>query len=287
MMICCTGVRGEGSGRCRSGVAHRLPGAHLETQRLEDVTDLVGRHEVAHRSILGPHHGEMQGLQLARHRLLETQHAPGPKDTVEAGVEPALVGDVHAAVLRPHDVEAAIVERQVECIAHEMRHSIGKPHSPGQFSRYFDVRRREVERSDQASVVRRQGARRSAEPAADIEHPSPSVGSTRLGQPGKFGEANRDRQATAMELVGCRECIDVEMIDVEPGGLQRVQHRCDEIVPIPVRRCPPAARVAHAVVLHVVATEDEHFLLQTARGPQGRGSASGFDPIVDKVNNRD
>ena len=54
-----------------------------------------------------------------------------------------------------------------------------------------------------------------------------------------------------MELVGRREFIDVEMIDVEPGDLQRLQHRREETLSIPVCRCALSAGVAHLVVLHL------------------------------------
>src|SRR4030095_14482671 len=61
-----------------------------------------------------PHHREHDRLDGAGHRLLQREQPARAQRTREARIEPLLVGDVHTAVLRPHNVEhlAVYVERQ-------------------------------------------------------------------------------------------------------------------------------------------------------------------------------
>ena len=49
--------------------------------------------------------------------LLQREPAAGFQDAVHLAIKPVAVGDVHRGVLRPHDIKAQIVERQVERVA--------------------------------------------------------------------------------------------------------------------------------------------------------------------------
>jgi len=176
-------------------------------------------------------------LDRAGHRLLDDQQAARAQGAREAAVEPLLVGDVHPAVLRPQDVEwlRAHVERQG--IAHAVRDAVGEPETRREGRAGAHVRLGEVHDGDAASELAGQRAGRPAQPTAHIEHASAGLEGGQPRQP------LRRALAAPVELIGGRQVVYRQRVDVLAGRGERVENLLLEAVasPVGIRRRRVAA----------------------------------------------
>src|SRR5262249_4530470 len=103
------GVRGHSLAGARPGQlrGHVVPGAYTEPRRLDHFPHRVGPAEEIRRGVRRPHHRKDRRLDGTGHGLLDGEQAARPEHAGKAAVQAFLVGDVHAAVLRPDDVEHA------------------------------------------------------------------------------------------------------------------------------------------------------------------------------------
>ena len=140
--------------------------------------------------------------------------------------------------MRPQDVERlrAHVERQR--IAHAVRDAVGEPETRRQGGAGAHVRLGEIHDGDAASELAGQRAGRPAQPTAHIEHAGAGL---EAGQPRQsLGRA----LAAPVELVGGRQIVDRQRVDVLSGRGERVENLLLEAVASPVgvrrRRVAPA-----------------------------------------------
>src|SRR6266446_4917454 len=105
----------------------------------------------------------MRRTAWPRGDLLQAELATGFEHAVHLGIKPVTVGDVHRYVLRPHHIEAHILERQVECTPLPV---IDPADEPGQPSQHFgnpDEFGGQIDATDPAAVMPRDKSRGPSE----------------------------------------------------------------------------------------------------------------------------
>ena len=122
-------------------------------------------------------------------------------------------------MLRPHDVEAGVRERQVERVADTEIDQVVEPDPRVQITGDVDELGREIDARDLAPVLRREKSCGAADAAPDVEH---LVGGRDRGRLRERGA----RDATErVELLERRERGRVEVVRIVASGTQRIEDR--------------------------------------------------------------
>jgi hypothetical protein len=145
--------------------------------------------------------------------FLQGELAAGLEHPAHLAVEAVAVGDIHRGILRPHDIETHILERQVERIALPVIDPADEAGQAGQHLRDANELGGQIDAADTAAIMPGEIARRTTEPRADIEHPLASSEADELGEP------HRRRPLAAVKLVDGCEVVGRQMVEVLSGGL--------------------------------------------------------------------
>ena len=200
-----------------------------------------GRRQNAGGGIPRPHHRKDRRLHGTCHRLLHREQAALAEQTRKTGVEALLVGNVHAAVLCPDTVEGIGADFESQRVARAMSDAIGEPEPSGQGSARAHVGFGEIDHGDVTAEVGGQGARRPAQPTADVENAQPGSEAGQVRQP------HGGILPAAVKLIAHGEVVDGQCVHVLACRGQRRENRAFEAVapPVVVYR-PRVARFTHA-----------------------------------------
>src|SRR5262249_5591178 len=124
---------------------------------------------------------------------------PWTQDAEELTVEPSFIRDLHAAVLRPHEIEAAVGKGQVERMPAAKVDLLRQPHACRQQCTRAQIIGGQIEYGHMRPVLHGEHACRSAQTATYIEC-APASRHLRLA-----GQSARRVFATTMKLVQRRQ----------------------------------------------------------------------------------
>jgi len=138
-------------------------------------------------------------------------------------IEGGLVGDVHAYVLHPNDIERRVGIGQIEGVADVQRDGIIQADSLIEQSARIHIALRDVDAGHMTAVLDRQRARRSADSAANVEDVSPR---TKIRE---LGEVTCGGSAANVEVLERGKVAGREVVDVFSGCGQRFQERITKL----------------------------------------------------------
>ena len=138
-------------------------------------------------------------------------------------VETALVGDIHANVLHPNDIERTVRKGQVECIAEVKRDGLAQPNSLVEHPPGFDEGLGYVDAGHATVMLYGQRPRRTTDTAAGMKDP------ISLPKTGEHREVVCGGAPAYVEVLEWREVAWHEAVDVFSGCGQRLQEHVAEL----------------------------------------------------------